>query len=212
MTMNRALLLSVSLILLSSSVFALETENPVSLEMNEKSTINILSNGDARVNEQISFTTSAFNLFKQQYPNLNTYARIFKPENQPIQIEDLDVDVDEFNNEIIASYTVKGVAVNNGDSLWGVAVAPVGQKVTLSAETAESLVFTYTDFAAGYNKIITTTINAPIGAYNLAFNKESNVMSYQLDYFEDTGLGNFYFLIFGLLLLVASVVNFKLKY
>ena len=79
------------------------------------------------------------------------FARVFEPKNMPLLLENLDVKVDEFNNKITASYLVKGMSVNK-DSHWEIVVAAESIKPTLSAQTANALVFTYADQGSDYKK------------------------------------------------------------
>ena len=209
---NKVLALMIVLCFFSMSIFATGLEPTSVMELNDSSAAKILANGDATVVEDISLTATAFANFKQQYPQLSMFARFFDQKTMPIQIEDLDVQVDEFNNKIVAKYTVKGMAVNNGNNLWGIAIAVEGQKIVLSAQTETAVVFSYADQTSGYNKMITTTYNLPAGVTQIVFNKESNILSYVLEIPEDTSFGNWVFLALGILLLGGAVINQKLKY
>ncbi|MEK6973322.1 MAG: hypothetical protein AABW72_04765 [archaeon] len=208
----RLLFFSLILLMFSASVFSAETAPLAVIEMNETSTMTILPNGDAQVKEDIALTATAFAAFKQQYPALSMFARVFEPKNMPLLLENLDVKVDEFNNKITASYLVKGMSVNK-DSHWEIVVAAESIKPTLSAQTANALVFTYADQGSDYKKMITTTINLPDGVSNISFDAESNKVKYELPYSEGFSMGNILFLIIAVLAIAAAIYNqTKLNY
>lgn len=198
------------LIILASVLFvisaALGTAQPVisTYEMNDKSNMTVLVNGDGVVNESISMSATAFASFKQTYPQLSMYARLFEPMNLPLQIENLDVSLNEFKNEINAGYLVKGQAVNKGD-YWSIQVAGAGQPVTLSAQVGRMLVFTYVGTTTSSTReLVTSTITLPEGASNIAFNADTNELRYVLPVQAGAGIA---FLIIGIALLAFGLLN-----
>ncbi|MHA1711103.1 MAG: hypothetical protein ACTSUS_03405 [Candidatus Freyarchaeota archaeon] len=157
-----------------------QTQPPAIHEMEDKSTMVVLENGDAQVEEVITLSAAAYSVFKQRFPMLNMYARLFKPTNIPIQIENLNIDVDEANHKITVTYTIKGASVNKGDH-WEMTVAPEDQKVTLSAQSGSSLVFTFVgQVTQQFRQIVTVTTNLPTDAENIRFDADTNKISYEL--------------------------------
>ena len=143
-------------VILSATPILSQVEPPVVYDIEDKVTINILENGDAKVTEVISMSAIAFAMFRKEYPQLSMLTRLFKPRNMPIQIENLDIKVDEANNKLTATYVIKGAAVNRG-KYWEVLLAAArGEKVTLSAQTEKSLVFTATSYVTGEIREIST--------------------------------------------------------
>jgi len=204
------------LILLATSLSTItyaQVEPPSFYELDDKVTVNILENGDASVTEIISMSALAFTAFKGEYPQLSMLVRLFKPRNIPIQIENLDIRIDEANNKLIATYIIKGAAVNK-KTHWEIrSVAAEGEKVTLSAQTERSLVFTSTGYITSEIKeIITTTINFPSEAKNIQFQEDENKITYELPQpTPQIGIGgNIIFLIAGLALIAIAVINIVL--
>lgn len=166
-----------------------QTQPPTVYEMEEKSTTIVLENGDAQVKEVISVSAAGFRIFKQRFPMLSMYARLFKPMNQPIDIEDLKIDVDEANNNITASYTIRGASVNKGDH-WEITVAPEGQKVTLTAQSGNSLVFTFIgQVTQEFRAIVTVTVTLPEQAGNIRFDRSTNKINYELPQKKAVAIG-----------------------
>jgi len=194
-------------LILFASVYA-QTQPPTIYEMEDKSTMVVLENGNAQVEEVISLSAAAFRVFKQRFPMLSMYARLFKPTNMPIQIENLNIDVDEANNKITATYTIKGASVNKGD-YWEVTVAPEDQKVTLSAQSGNSLVFTFIgQVTQEFRQIVTVTVNLPTDAENIKFDVDTNKTSYELPQKKATMIGgNPMFLAVAAICLALAALN-----
>jgi len=171
----------VLIVLVCLNIGFCSTETVVtSYKMTDKSNVTILLNGDAQVTEVITMSATAFASFKQNYPQLSMFSRIFKPANSPMQIENLNISIDEFNNKIIASYLVVGQAVNKGD-FWEIVVAQEGADVTLSAQSGRTVVFTFVGMSTTQTReIITSTITLPEGAYNIQFQESTNKLRYSL--------------------------------
>ncbi|MFH2106913.1 MAG: hypothetical protein ABII22_06660 [Candidatus Micrarchaeota archaeon] len=187
-----------------------QMDMPVS-EVSDKSTVTLLPNGDANVEEVLTFSASAFTNFKQQFSSLSTFARVFEPKSTPNQMENLDIKMDEMKNTLTATYEIRGIAVNKRD-YWEIQISPEGQKITLSAETGNAFVFTTTGNSGLYNTIITSTIKLPEGAKNAKFDSSTNKLKYELPYEQKTG-GNILFMISAILLIGAAAFNhFYMEY
>ena len=163
--------------------FALSQIQPISVsEMDDKSDTTILKNGDAKVKEVITMSASAYVSFKQKYPVLSMFTRIFKSNNMPTQIENLNLSLDEGKNQIIADYTMKGAAVNQGDH-WEIEAtsAETGEKIDLVSQNGNVLVFSMVGSSdAGMRMITTVTLKLPKLAKEIVFDKEANKVTYKM--------------------------------
>lgn len=204
-----SLAISLGILILPKPILA--AEQPVAvLEMDDKSETIVLENGDAKVREVINMSTSAFIKFKQRYPLLSTFTRLFKPANMPVQIEDLKVNTDEAKNQIIVEYIMKGVSVNKGDH-WEIDTlsSDPSQKVSLVAQNDNVLVFSLIGQATQEVKIVTTvTAKLPSAAQKIVFDSGANRIKYELpgSLTGDHPL----FLILGLIFLGLGIFSFFL--
>ena len=197
-------------VILSTTPVLSQVEPPVVYDIEDKVTVNILENGDAKVTEVISMSAIAFATFRKEYPQLSMLTRLFKPRNIPIQIENLNIKVDEANNKLTATYTIKGAAVNRG-KYWKVLLAAArGEKVTLSAQTEKSLVFTTSSYVTSeIREISTITINFPAEARNIKYLEDENKITYELP--QPTPQRNVIFLVAGVVLIAAAIANIVLS-
>ncbi len=178
------------------------------LEMTDQTEISILKNGDAEIKETLSMSPSAFINFKQRFPVFSTFTRLFKPANTPLQIENLEINVDEAKNQINAEYIMKGVSINNGDYWATQALSPdPKQKPNLVSQNGNILVFSsVTETALGIKLTSTTTIKLPEGAKNINFDAETNAIGYALAG-QGTG-GNSVFLTLALIFMALAVFSY----
>jgi len=188
---------------------ALAQLQPVSVsEMDDKSETTILENGDAKVKEVISMSTSAYVSFKQRYPVLSMFTRIFKPANMPTQIENLNLSLDEGKNQIIADYTMKGAAVNQGDH-WEIEAtsAETGEKIDLVSQNNNVLVFSMVGSSDAEIRMITTvTLKLPKQAKNINFDKEASKVTYKM---SSTILGEkMIFLVLGAVFMLLGIMSY----
>ncbi len=210
---NCLIIIIVLLTLINMQTVFAQVETPVVYEMDDKATYTILENGDAQVKEIISLSASGFIEFKKQYPMLSMLTRLFKPKNMPIQIENLKIDVDEANNKIIATYIIKGASVNK-KNYWELIVAGEGEKVTLSAQIGNMLVFTFTGpVGTGFRIIITSTVMLPSDAKNIIFDESTNKIRYEMPQKAApmAFTGNIIFLIIAVAAIMLAIANYVLK-
>jgi hypothetical protein len=167
-------MISMSVLIVSAQV-----EPPVIIEMDNKVTFTVMDNGDAQVKEVISMSAAAFANFRQQYPTLSMLARLFKSQRLDAELVDLKIEVDEVNNRVTATYVIKGVAVNKKD-YWEIRAASEKYKITLSAQTENTLILTSVMQATSEIRMITTsTVMLPKEAKNIKFRSETNTIRYE---------------------------------
>ncbi len=201
--MKKYILFALVFCMLSGVVFA-QVEEIVSYEMNDRITMNIQPNGDVKAKEEIELTAVAYQAIKAAYPNWSAFMRLFKPENTPIQMVDLNLDADDMANKITADYTLKGASVNKGD-YWELEASSPGTKIILASENKDQMIFTYSENIGGFKITTTTTVNFPPGAKNLEFDSSKNLVSYELNY--SPAVGRIIFLAFGIICLILVVIN-----
>lgn len=201
--MKKYIILAILLCMFSGVVFA-QIEEVVTYEMNDKITMNVQPNGDVTAEEVIELSAGAYQAVKTAYPNWSAFMRLFKPENTPIQMVDLNLDADDMANKITADYTLKGASVNKGE-YWELEASSPGTKITLASENKNQMVFTYSDNSGGFKITTTTTINFPPGAKNLEFDSNKNIVSYELNY--SPAVGRIIFLAFGIICLILVGIN-----
>lgn len=199
-----------SIILLSQLLFA--EIQPLSVnEIDDKATYTVLENGDVKVEEIITLSASAYQQFKSKYPTLDMFTRWFKPKNTPTQIEDLQININEINRKINATYSIKGWAINKGE-YWNVVAGEEGEKIILSAQTGNTLVFTFSTQNGDFKQITTSSVHFPQDAKNIKFDSTTNKIRYELAY-NSGGIWNLLFIGLGVVFLGAAAVNqFYLKY
>jgi hypothetical protein len=207
------ILMLLAIILLDGFTTWAQVQPLAVLELEDKATYNIAENGDAYVEEVISMSATAFVSFKQQYPMLSMLTRLFKSKRTDVEITNLNIQVDEANNRIIAKYVVKGAAVYKKD-YWEIKIASEKQKVTLSAQTGNTLVFTYAGMVTTDTRmIITSTINLPKEATNIKFMSDTNTLRYEYTPPTASGLsmaGNPIVLVIGIVLAILAIANMVL--
>lgn len=158
---------------------AAQVQPPVVLEINDKSSMTILPNGNAQVKEEISMSLAAFTKFKAYYNPLGMLTRELKSHRMDLELTNVSISVDEANNRVIVTYTALGAAVNKKD-YWELKVASEKEKVTLSAQTGNVLVFTFVKaVTSDIRWIMTVTVTLPQEAKNIRFIGETNTLRYE---------------------------------
>jgi len=152
-------------------------------------TINVLDTGVAEVKEEIKFSAQAYIAFKRVYNPLSTFVRELEPRTNPVQIENLSINVDDANNKLTATYTLLGAAVYKGNGVWEIEIAEPGEKLTLTAQHGNTLVFANV-YGAGedYKIMETVTVNLPAGAKNVKYREDEGKITYELS--VSTGASN----------------------
>lgn len=183
-------------------------------EIDEKITYTVLENGDMQAVDTLTLSAAAYQQFKENYPTLSTFARLFKPANTPMQMENMDIKLDDMANKITATYLVKGAAINKGE-YWEMEGGE--KKVTLSAQTPNSLIFTSMSQSGDTKLTTTSTINFPANVQDLKFDTSTNNITYKVTYIQMSSLwgwilgGGLFIFSFGFLIL-AALNHFLLKY
>jgi len=162
---------------------------PTVYEIQGVRTINVLDTGVAEVKEEIKFSAQAYIAFKRNYNPLSTFVRELEPRTNPVQIENLSINVDDANNKLTATYTLLGAAVYKGNGLWEIDVAEPGGKLTLTAQHGNTLVFANV-YGVGedYKLMETVTVNLPAGAKNVKYREDEGKITYELS--VSTGASN----------------------
>jgi hypothetical protein len=195
---------SAAIFLFTSSAALAQIQPSSVLEMNDKSESAVLKNGDVKVKEVISMSASSYISFKQRYPVLSMFTRIFEPANMPTQIEDLNLNLDEGKNQVVAEYVMKGAAVNYGDH-WEIDVSKAaGEKVSLASQNGNTLVFSSMGESEEGTKVTTTTAAVfPKEAKDIYFDENANKVTYKLskNIFEKKNI----FLVLGIVFLILSL-------
>ncbi|MFN3804413.1 MAG: hypothetical protein ACK4SY_05115 [Pyrobaculum sp.] len=170
---------SLVVLLLAAAVVLAVVQPPVVTEVIDKSTVNVLPNGDANVKEEISMSAAAFARFRAYYSPLSMLTRELKSHRLDAEFVDVNINVDEANNRVTVTYTIKGAAVNKKD-FWELRVANPREKVTLSSQSGNTLVFTYIKaVTSDLRWMFTITVNLPEGSRNVRFIEDENVLRYE---------------------------------
>lgn len=199
--------------LMVSSEVTAQVQPPTIIEVNDKSSVTIFANGDAQAKEEISMSASAFASFKAYYNPLSMLTRELKSQRLDMELTNVNINLDEANNKVTVTYIIKGAAVNKKD-YWELKVARENEKVTLSSQTGNVLVFTYVGaVTSDVRWIITTTTTLPQEAKNINFISETNTIRYE--YSPTLGgpqlSGNLLFLIAGGILILLGLVTLILE-
>jgi len=207
---KKALGILLPIILLSIAFISMipyaQIQPPTVFQIDGVATIDVLDNGIADVKEEIKFSAQAFMAFKQVYNPISTFVRELRPRTSPTQIENLSINLDEANNKLELKYTLLGAAVYKGNGLWELEIAEPGEKLTLSTQHGNTLVFTRV-YAAGeeYRIMETLTVNLPAKAENIRYDEDEGKISYKLD--VNAGASNNNMLYAGIaLILIGGVV------
>ncbi len=191
---------------------AAQVQPPVVLEVNDKSSVTILPNGNAQIREEISMSLAAFARFKAYYNPLGMLTRELKSYRTDVELTNVSISVDEANNRVIVTYTALGAAVNKKD-YWELKVASEKEKVTLSAQTGNVLVFTFVRAATSDIRwIMTVTVTLPQEAKNIRFISETNTLRYeytpQTTQEESRPSRNLLFLVSGMVSIAIGAIIF----
>lgn len=177
------------------------------LRLNDAMTANILPNGDASAKEVISMSALQYAQFKQNYPTISMMTRLFNPAYSDNQYVNLIVTPNDQNNSVVATYILQGISINQGGGNWAFQIPnSQGTSLTLSAQTANTMVFTWVlSVSANQQQIITATINFPSSATNLHFDSSTNTVTYSLAAPAPSSSGNIALLGGGIAMLVAGI-------
>ncbi len=176
-----ALLLSFTVLVLAAPVHA-QIQPPIVYEMTGVATYKVKANGDIEVTEVIKFSTSAFMAFKSRFNPLSTFARELSPHNIPVEIKNLQIDVDDANNKVTIRYLLRGAAVYKGNKIWEIQAAAPGEKLTLTTSEHNRLVLVRT-YGVGpdFRIMETLTYMLPDGAGDVHYDEASGKITYVLE-------------------------------
>jgi len=179
------------LLALFASVSHAQIQPPTVFEIEGVRVLNVSDTGMASVREEIKFSAQAFTLFRQIYNPLSTFVRELEPRTIPEQIENLDIKLDEANNKLTATYTLLGAAVYKGNGVWELRIAEQSEKLTLSAQHGNTLVFTHV-YGAGwdYRIVETLTVNLPAKAQSIKYDEDEKKITYVLNVSTGTSSGS----------------------
>ncbi|MBP1910972.1 hypothetical protein [Thermococcus stetteri] len=169
--------------------------------------VSIDDSGNAHVTETWKFTPNLYLQMKQAYPTTYMLKREFENKRADVEYKDMKIEWDDSNNQIKATYTVLGAAVNKG-SHWE--YKPEEGDLTLSSTNGNVVVLTAVQpiFGGEGRLVETITVELPKDSKNVRF--EDGVIKYELS--EKSSGGKTVYLILAAVSLVGLVaVNLPLR-
>jgi len=163
--------------------------------------------GNAHVMETWKFTPNLYLQMKQAYPTTYMLKREFENKRADVEYKDMKIEWDDSNNQIKATYTVLGAAVNKG-SHWE--FKPEEGDLTLSSTSGNVIVLTAVQpiFGGDGRLVETITVELPKSAENVRF--EEGVIKYELP--EKSGSGKMLYLVLAVVSIIGLVaVNLPLR-
>lgn len=163
--------------------------------------------GNAHVAEVWKFTPNLYLQMKQAYPTAYMLKREFENRRSDAEYRNMKIEWEDTNNQIKATYTILGAAVNRG-SYWELRLGE--GDLTLSSQTGNTVVLTSVQpLFGGQGRLIETiTVVLPDNAKNIKF--EDNSLRYSLP--EGRDGGNTLFLVLAAISLLGLIVlNIPLK-
>jgi len=168
--------------------------------------VSVDESGNAKVEETWKFTPNLYLQMKQAYPTTYMLKREFENKRSDVEYENMKIEWDDTNNQIRATYTLLGFAVNKG-SYWEV---KMGNDLTLSTQTGNTLVLTAVQpLFNGQGRLIETiTVTLPRDAKNVRF--ENGAIKYELPY-KESGKNPIFLGLAGIALVGLVLLNVPLK-
>ncbi len=169
-------------IILNLQLVANAQIKPLSVfEVNGKRVINITDTGNAHVKEEIKFSAQAYIAFKKIYNPISTFIRELEPKASPTQIENLTIKLDDASNKLTAKYDLLGKAIYKGNGEWEVKIAEPGDKLQLTSQNGNTLIFTNIHAVGEDYKIMETiTVNLPSKAKHPVYHEDEGTITYTL--------------------------------
>jgi hypothetical protein len=133
--------------------------------------------GNAHVTETWKFTPNLYLQMKQAYPTTYMLKREFENKRADVEYKDMQIEWDDSNNRLKATYAVLGAAVNKG-SYWEYRVGE--GDLTLSSTNGNVVVLTAVQpiFGGEGRLVETITMELPKDAKNVRF--EEGAIKYEL--------------------------------
>jgi len=163
--------------------------------------------GNAQVAETWKFTPNLYLQMKGAYPTTYMLKREFENKRADAEYRNMKIEWDDSNNQIKATYTVLGAAVNKG-SHWE--YKPEEGDLTLSSTNGNVVVLTAVQpIFDGQGRLVETiTVELPKGAKNVRF--EDGVIKYELPE-KSNGGKTLYLILAAVSLIGLVVVNLPLR-
>lgn len=163
--------------------------------------------GNAHVMETWKFTPNLYLQMKQAYPTTYMLKREFENKRADVEYENMKIEWDDSNNQLKATYTILGAAINRG-SYWEYTVGE--GDLTLSSTSGNVVVLTAVQpLFNGQGRLVETiTVELPEDAKNVRF--EDGLIKYELP--EKSNDGKTLYLLLAVVSLVGLVaVNLPLR-
>jgi len=179
--MKRALLVLLMLGLFVSPFVMAQSIKIEEYKVDGNMKVTVDSVGNAHVTELWKFTPNLYLQLKQEYPTTYMLKREFENKRSDVEYRNMKVEWDDSNNQLKASYTLLGAAVNKG-SHWELNLG--GDDVTLSSRNGNTLVLTSVQpIFGGQGRVVeTATVLLPKGAESIKV--DGSVIQYELPYKE----------------------------
>jgi hypothetical protein len=163
--------------------------------------------GNAHVTETWKFTPNLYLQMKQAYPTTYMLKREFENKRADVEYRDMKIEWDDSNNQLKATYTVLGAAVNKGP-YWE--YKPEEGDLTLSSTNGNVVVLTAVQpILGGEGRLVETiTVELPKGAKNVRF--EDGVIKYELPE-KSSGGKTLYLVLAAVSAIGLVVVNLPLR-
>ncbi len=163
--------------------------------------------GNAHVTEVWKFTPNLYLQMKQAYPTTYMLKREFENKRSDVEYKNMKIEWDDSNNQIKATYTVLGAAVDRG-SYWEYKVGE--GDLTLSTQTGNTVVLTGVQpLFGGQGRLIETiTVRLPENGKNIRF--ENGIIKYELPY-KEGGKNPVFLVLAGVALIGLIAINIPLK-
>jgi hypothetical protein len=202
----RKLALAVLLLLIFLPLAAAEIKI-VEYKIDGTMKVNIDEAGNAHVTETWKFTPNLYLQIKQTYPTTYMLKREFENKRADVEYRDMKIEWDDSNNQLKATYTVLGAAVNKG-SCWE--YKPEEGDLTLSSTNGNVVVLTAVQpILGGEGRLVETiTVELPKGAKNVRF--EDGVIKYELPE-KSSGGKTLYLVLAAVSAIGLVVVNLPLR-
>ncbi len=163
--------------------------------------------GNAQVVEVWKFTPNLYLQLKQEYPTTYMLKREFENKRSDVEYRNMRIEWDDSNNQLKASYTMLGAAVNKG-SHWELDLG--GDDVTLSSRNGNTLVLTSVQpIFGGQGRVVeTATVVLPKGAKNIKV--EGSTIKYELPY-KEGGINKLFLVLAAITGIGLVLLNVPLK-
>jgi hypothetical protein len=164
-------------VLLTSLVYAqaIETEQ---YKIDGTSRVEVSVDGNAKAEETLKATPTIYLALKQLFPTTYMLKREFENKRTNVEYVNMKIDWDDSNNQIKATYSMLGAAVNKGDK-WEIQVTDKKTDTSLSTITGNALVLTMIQpLLGGQGRMVETiTVILPQDSKNIKF--QDGIITYE---------------------------------